>query len=59
MADKSKRVIIAGHSHADTLFGKWLRASAEPKLFRLDEIREVYGLVWSGRFRARPSIGAL
>lgn len=47
-----KRVIIAGHSHADTLFGGFLRASVEPKLFKVDDEREIYGLV--GGFPRTP-----
>ncbi|WP_395644526.1 hypothetical protein [Terricaulis sp.] len=40
-----ERIIIAGQSHADTLFNDQHRASDAPTLVRLDADAEVYGLV--------------
>ena len=40
-----KRIVIAGQSHADTLFNDQHQTSAEPTLLKLDDDAEVYGLI--------------
>jgi hypothetical protein len=52
MADVGRRVLVAGHSHANTLFGRRLRESIEPKIIQLDEERDLFGLV--GAFPRTP-----